>query len=66
MVFILYKNESLYVTESVTYFDSCRIEHILKEIGKFIRNGNITTNIFIFIFIFILGLLILCLTVKLY
>ena len=64
MVFILYKNESLYVTESVTYFDSCRIEHILKEIGKFIRNGNITTNIFIFIFI--LGLLILCLTVKLY
>ena len=64
MVFMLLKNESLYVTENVTYFDSCRIEHILKEIGKFIRNGNITTNIFIFIFI--LGLLILCLTVKLY
>ena len=61
---MLLKNESLYVTENVTYFDSCRIEHILKEIGKFIRNGNITTNIFIFIFI--LGLLILCLTVKLY
>ena len=64
MVFMLVKNESLYVTENVTCFDSCRIEHILKEIGKFIRNGNITANIFIFIFI--LGLLILCLTVKLY
>ena len=30
--------------ENVTYFDSLRIEHIPKEIRKFIRNKNIITN----------------------
>ena len=32
--------------ENVTYFDSFRVEHIPKEIRKFIRNKNITTNIY--------------------
>ena len=30
----------------VTYFDSFGVEHILKEIKKFIKNKNIKTNIF--------------------
>ena len=30
----------------VTYFDSFRVEHIPKEIMKFIENRNIKTNIF--------------------
>ena len=29
---------------NVTYFDSFRVEHITKEIIKFIGNKNITTN----------------------
>ena len=33
-------------TENVTYFDSFGVEHIRKEIRKFIRNKNITTNIY--------------------
>ena len=38
---------SLYVNnKTVAYFDSFRVEHILKEIKKFIRNKNIITNIF--------------------
>ena len=38
---------ALYVNaKSVTYFDSFRVEHILKEIRKFIRNKNITLNIY--------------------
>ena len=32
--------------ENVTYFDSFRVEHIPKEIRKFIRNKNITANIY--------------------
>ena len=31
---------------NVTYFDSFGVEHIPKEIKKFIRNKNIKTNIF--------------------
>ena len=33
-------------TENVTYFDSFGVEHIPKEIRKFIRNKSITTNIY--------------------
>ena len=32
--------------ENVTYFDSFGVKHIPKEIRKFIRNKNITTNIY--------------------
>ena len=36
---------ALYVNaENVTYFDSFRVEHIPKEIRKFIRNKNIIAN----------------------
>ena len=36
---------ALYVNgENVTYFDSFGVEHIRKEIKKFISNKNITTN----------------------
>ena len=38
---------ALYVyNENVTYFDSFGVEHIPKEIKKFIDNKNIKTNIF--------------------
>ena len=38
---------ALYVqNNSVTYFNSFGVEHIPKEIKKFINNKNITTNIF--------------------
>ena len=38
---------ALYVnTKTVTYFDSFGVEHIPKEIKKFINNKNIITNIF--------------------
>ena len=38
---------ALYVTNNdVTYFDSFGVEHIPKEITKFIENKNIKTNIF--------------------
>ena len=37
----------LYVNaEHVTYFDSFGVEHIQKEIAKFIRNKYITTNVY--------------------
>ena len=37
---------ALYVNDNnVTYFDSFGVEHILKEIKKFIGNKNIMTNI---------------------
>ena len=32
--------------ENVTYFHSFGVEHIPKKIRKFIRNKNITTNIY--------------------
>ena len=32
--------------KTVTHFDSSGVEHIPKEIKKFINNKNITTNIF--------------------
>ena len=32
--------------KNVTYFDSFGVEHIPKEIRKFIRNKNTTTNIY--------------------
>ena len=32
--------------ENVAYFDSFRVEHVAKEIRKFLRNRNITTNIY--------------------
>ena len=38
---------ALYVnTENVTYFDSFGVEHIPKEIRKFIGNKNVKTNIY--------------------
>ena len=38
---------ALYVkSKSITYFDSFGVEHIPKEIKKFINNKNIITNIF--------------------
>ena len=38
---------ALYVNaKSITYFDSCGVEHISKEIKKFIDNKNIITTIF--------------------
>ena len=38
---------ALYVNnKTVTYFDSFAVEHIPKEIKKFINNKNIITNIF--------------------
>ena len=38
---------ALYVNDNnITYFDSFGVEHILKEINKFIRNRNIITNIY--------------------
>ena len=38
---------ALYVNnKTVTYFDSFGVEHILKEIKKFINNKNIIANIF--------------------
>ena len=38
---------SLYVNnKTVTYFDSFGVEHIPKEIQKFINNKNIIVNIF--------------------
>ena len=38
---------ALYVNaENVTYFDSFGVEHIPKEIKKFIGNKNIITNIY--------------------
>ena len=55
---------------NVTYFDSFGVEHIPKEIIKFIKNRNIKTNIFrmqaydSIIDIFELDLLILWLKVK--
>ena len=38
--------DSFYVQNNVTYFDSFGVEHIPKEIKKFIRNWSIKTNIF--------------------
>ena len=39
--------DSLYANaENVTHFDSFGVEHIPKEIKKFIGNKNITTNIY--------------------
>ena len=32
--------------EKVKYFDSFGVKHILKEIRKFIKNKNITSNIY--------------------
>ena len=37
---------ALWVNNNVTYFDSFGVEHIPKEIIKFIENKNIKTNIF--------------------
>ena len=64
---------ALYVlNDNVTYFDSFGVEHIPKEVKKFIGNKNIKTNIFriqaydsIFADIFVLDLLILCFQDKL-
>ena len=37
----------MYVNDNnVTYFDSFRVEHIPKELRKFIGNRNIITNIY--------------------
>ena len=37
---------ALYVNKTVTYFDSFGVEHIPKEIKKFIGNRDITANIY--------------------
>ena len=37
---------AFYVKNNITYFDSFGVEHIPKEIIKFIKNKNIKTNIF--------------------
>ena len=38
---------ALYIKNNyITYFDSFRVEHVPKEIKKFISNRNIKTNIF--------------------
>ena len=37
---------SLHDKNNVTYFNSFGVEHILKEVKKFIENKNIKTNIF--------------------
>ena len=59
---------AIYVNaENVTYFDSFGVEHIPTKIRKFIRNKDITTNIYriqaydsmIFVDTFVLALLIL-------
>ena len=58
----------LYVNDNnVTYFESFRVEHIPKEIQKFIGNKNLVTNIYrilaydsIMADTFVLDLLILC------
>ena len=36
----------MYITKTVTYFDSFGVEHILNEIKKIIDNKNITSNNF--------------------
>ena len=36
----------LWVNNNVTYLDSFGVEHVPKEIIKFIKNRNIKTNIF--------------------
>ena len=36
----------MYFDNNVKYFDSFEIEHIPKEIKKFIRNKNVITNIY--------------------
>ena len=53
--------------ENVTYFDSSGVEHIPKEIKKFIGNKNVTKNIYrihaydsIICIYFVFDLLILC------
>ena len=61
---------ALYVNNKVvTCFDSFGIEHIPKEVKKFIGNRNIITNIYRIqntecVVIFVLDLSILCLRVK--
>ena len=32
--------------KNITFFDSFRVEHIPKEVKKFIGNENVTTNIY--------------------
>ena len=39
MAFYISNNDAI-------YFESCGVEHVPKEIKKFIENKNITTNIF--------------------
>ena len=63
---------ALFVKPKYTvYFDSFGIEHILKEINKFIGNNNIKSNIFriqayiqLCVVVFVLSLLTICLMVK--
>ena len=63
---------ALYVNKkTTTYFDSFGIEHILKEVKKFIGDRNIITNIYriqnynsITCGYFLLDLSIICLWVK--
>ena len=43
---VLYVNEITFKTNEVIYFDSFGVEHIPKEIKKFIGNKDIKANIF--------------------
>ena len=63
----LYGNGNNSASYNATYFDSFGVEHILKEIKKFIGNKNIITNIYkiqayhsTMCDTFVLDLLILC------
>ena len=57
--------------KTVTYFDSLGVEHIPKEIKKFINNKNIIANIFriqaydsLMYGYFCIGFIIICLRIK--
>ena len=65
---------ALYVKNvKVVYFDSFGVEHVLKEIIKFIKNTDIPANIYLdykhmiqlCVVIFVLNLLIICLMTNL-
>ena len=77
MIIILYSDIgthwiALYVNnKTVTYFDSFGIEHVPKEVKKFIGNRNVITTIYriqnydsICVDSFVLDLLIICLRGK--
>ena len=63
----LYANSKSVNNKTVTYFDSVGVEHIPKEVKKFINNKSIIANKHMIqqcVDISVLDLLILCLKVK--